>query len=73
MENMVIWIDELKTFLDVFKPYSTLLGMHAYRTEVAVGTVEVKLLILEGHLDIDERRFSVRDAVFEGIFDECKQ
>ena len=54
IEGMVVWIDELKTFLDVLKPYSALLGTHAHRTEVAVGTVEVELLILEGHLDVDE-------------------
>ena len=54
MEGMVIWIDELKTFLDVLKPYSALLGTHARRTEVAVGTVEVELLILKGHLNVDE-------------------
>ena len=54
MEGMVVWIDELKTFLDVFKPNSTLLGTHAYRTKVAVGTMEVELLILKAHLDVDE-------------------
>ena len=54
MEGMVVWIDELKTFLDVLEPYSALLCTHAHRTEVAVGTMEVELLILEGHLDVDE-------------------
>ena len=54
IEGMVVWIDELKTFLDVLKPYSALLGTHAHRTEVAVGTMEVELLILKGHLNVDE-------------------
>ena len=54
IESMVVWIDELKTFLDVLKSYSALLGTHTHRTEVAVGTMEVELLILEAHLDVDE-------------------